>query len=253
MLSAVEVLDVKGDLSARLAFDEHLRLCARGRPWPEWTRFEARLAIERSSRVVDLVGRSSAQGHVGTMLVVPLEVVRQLTAECRPGVGHRDSTRGFVFQAENKPLDHGDAAVLADGAEARRNAMAFPAALVEARAGELRPLVGDEVFRLGLDDSHEPAEERSHGDGIRLLAEDRVAHGAAGEVVDDDGDPPAERPALRQGEGPKGGPEAQRGRHEGQVDVPDVVRILGGDEARGFADDRSGVGLGRACVARRLP
>jgi hypothetical protein len=45
-------------------------------------------------------------------------------------------------------------------------------------------------------------------------------------VIDDDGDPPTEWPALRQSEWQPGDPEAANSRDRGQVEVPNVVRAF---------------------------
>jgi len=52
-------------------------------------------------------------------------------------------------------------------------------------------------------------------------------------VVDDDRDPPAERPALRQREGEPRNPEAGGGRYDGQIGVPDVIGSIGGNAPGG--------------------
>ena len=68
----------------------------------------------------------------------------------------------------------------------------------------------------------------------RLRTIDRESHHAPGEVVDRNGEPPAEWPDLRQGEGEPGGPEAQRRGNGCEIDVPEVFGVPGGDDASGF-------------------
>ena len=75
-----------------------------------------------------------------------------------------------------------------------------------------------------------------------LALERGDTHHSPGEVVDDDRHPVAERPTLRQREWQPTGPEAA-GRHGRQIDVPDVPRIFGRDDAFfrvrfGFAHER---------------
>ncbi len=70
---------------------------------------------------------------------------------------------------------------------------------------------------------------RRHVARGRLLLEVGGPDGSPREVIDDDGDPPTERPALRDGERPPGNPEAADSWDGGQVDVPNVVRALCGE------------------------
>jgi hypothetical protein len=58
------------------------------------------------------------------------------------------------------------------------------------------------------------------------------AHCAAGEMIDDRGDPPAERPALRQCEREPRDPESADRRNRGEIEVPDVVGMLGGHSSK---------------------
>jgi len=55
------------------------------------------------------------------------------------------------------------------------------------------------------------SQEGADSSGIGDLLEDGEAHGATGEVVEDHGNPVSEGPALGQGEGQPGDPEAQLG------------------------------------------
>ncbi len=70
----------------------------------------------------------------------------------------------------------------------------------------------------------------------RLSTVDREAHHAPGEMVDGESDPPAEWPDLWAGEGNPGNPEAEGGGHGRQVHVPDMIRVAGGDGARGYPE-----------------
>ena len=72
----------------------------------------------------------------------------------------------------------------------------------------------------------------ANGSGGRLSPKDSEPHHPPGEVVDHDGEPPTERPDLRQSEGKPGNPEAQGGGDGGQIDMPKVIRPPSGDAAR---------------------
>jgi len=82
--------------------------------------------------------------------------------------------------------------------------------------------------------SKEPLKEVANRYRRGLRAIDRESHHAPGEVIDDDGKPPAEGPDLRQGDGEPGDPETQCGRHGRKIDVPEVIGVPGGKDARGL-------------------
>src|SRR5712691_2749869 len=73
-----------------------------------------------------------------------------------------------------------------------------------------------------------------------LAAEDSQPHDTPRAVVDSHGEPPAERPHLRQGEGTPRGPEPEGGGHGREIDVPEVIHLSGGDGARGYLVSRAG-------------
>jgi len=72
------------------------------------------------------------------------------------------------------------------------------------------------------------SQDGAHRERLGPLRKGGTAHRAPGVVIDDHGQPPTERPALREREGQPGSPETCARGHGGQVDVPDVVRVLGG-------------------------
>jgi hypothetical protein len=72
---------------------------------------------------------------------------------------------------------------------------------------ELDPLVGDEMPWLADGQSQGSSQEGSDGGGRWLLVEHGESHDPAGEVIGDAGNPPAERPTLKKGEGQSGCPE----------------------------------------------
>lgn len=93
--------------------------------------------------------------------------------------------------------------MLADGPEARPDAV-----MLAPIAPELWSSVANEVLGCGAGLANRSAEEGRHLPGGQRSREDGHAHGAAGEVVDGDGDPPAQEPYLRQGERQPRDPEA---------------------------------------------
>src|SRR6266705_3976221 len=108
-----------------------------------------------------------------------------------------------------------------------------PAPPPESLRDELSSLIGDEVMRplsRPPECTLEKPPNRSRG---RQRAVDREAHYTPGEVVDDNREPPAKWPDLRQGERNPRGPEAQRGGDGRQVHVPEMIWLAGGDDARG--------------------
>ena len=69
--------------------------------------------------MVDLVGRAAVERHVRAMAVVPAGKSLEFLSHLFASHGDQDDARAERFHREDEPLDDGDAAVLADGAEAR--------------------------------------------------------------------------------------------------------------------------------------
>ncbi len=98
--------------------------------------------------VADLVGGRSPESHVGPVAVVPEEVKRDFLPDCRETERNRDETSGaFVLERPDAALDHGDASVPSDGAEALPNSTTVTPAS-EILGHELPALVGHEIVRL---------------------------------------------------------------------------------------------------------
>lgn len=113
---------------------------------PAHARFVAWLGVARTNACVGFLGRFAAEGGVRTGLVVPAKERVEFTPQVLPAQGDCDAAEAFVFERSDESLDDGDAAVLADGAEARPDAVASAPGL-EPRAPELTALVGDDVSR----------------------------------------------------------------------------------------------------------
>ena len=87
------------------------------------------------------------------MFVEPVDIPPKLPAERCTAKWHEDDPRALIFEAENEPLHQGNAAVLANGAEAGCDPLAFTPVL-ERGAPELLSFVTDNVFwcHAGADD-----------------------------------------------------------------------------------------------------
>src|SRR5438093_4497708 len=182
--------------------------------------------------VVDLVRGRGPESRVRSVSVVPGEVEFELLLEGRETVRNLDeSARALVLERPDASFNHSKAAVRTDGAEALPDAAASTPA-PEPPGDELPALVGDEMPRLVTCHTNEPLHEPAHGIRGGLAWEYCEPHHAPRIVVDGDTHPPTERPDLGQGEGNPRNPEAERGGHAGEVDMPEVARPAGGDDAR---------------------
>src|SRR6266571_5006739 len=228
--------DVERD--SRLTADERLRRGARRASRPPWAGFEAWCLGRRATMMVDLVGSGSAESRVRPVAVVPGDVERQFLLDGDETVWDQNQSPGaLVLDGSDAALDHDEAAVLADGAEPLRDtATATPA--LELPGGELAALVGDKA--LGLMALEKALQKLPNCSGGGLAAEDGEARDASRVVIHGNGHPPAERPHLRQGEGTPRGPEPGGGRHGREIDVPEVIRLSGGDLARSCLESRAG-------------
>ena len=102
------------------------------------------------------------------------------------------------------------------------------------------PLSQINVLGLGMGLVHGASQEGADRLGVGIFVEYGKAHGPAGEVVDDHGDPVGEGPALGQAEREPGGPEAQLGRNQSEIHMPDMVDPLGRDHPLSCLRERFG-------------
>src|SRR5207245_9574842 len=142
--------------------------------------------------------RSAAPGR-------PTADGRRSRREWRPRVTSEVGDR-CTRDGADAALDDGDAAVPADGAEPLPDATTTTPAL-EVPGGELAALVREKV--PGPVAPEKALQKPGDCRGGRLAAEDGEAHDASRAVIDDNREPPAEGPHLRQGEGPPRGPETK--------------------------------------------
>ncbi len=197
-----------------------------------------------------LIRRRTAERPVGPVVVVPEEVSIELAFDERDRERKDDQAEALVLHGEEEALDDGDAAGLPHGSEARSNAVRRapgPILLLE-----LRAVVGDRVARGPAALRDRAVEDGEHLGGGGLLREDAARDDAAREVIEDDGDPGAERPALREGKGEPRDPEAERGRDDREIDVPEVFGVAGEHDTAGRAGRfRSFFALVRLGIAGR--
>jgi len=209
-------------------------------PWLEPWRSRSRQALK-----VDFIWSRRLQTAVRPMAVVPLDEEADLTAECSPIQRHENATQSLPLHGSHQSFDHRDAAVLLDGPEALADATP-PAPSPESLVGELRPLVGDEVVRGSARIPDGPAEHLADGDTGWILGEYRDTHDAPREMIDDDANPPAKRPALGHRPREPGHPETGGGWDGREINIPDLVEASGSDRPVGRASTHcAGPGLMR--------
>ena len=119
MLAPAAILDVQLDRDSWSSSHERMRRSARRPSRPPGSRFESRSPASRECAEVEFVGRAGAESRVRPLRVEPGDVVVEFTAERGPRQRHdRQQARALVLHRLDEPLDDGEAAVLADGAEA---------------------------------------------------------------------------------------------------------------------------------------
>ena len=123
--------------------------------------------------MVELVGRPAVEVLVRSVLVVPVEVAGQFFSHVAAAQWDDDAACSLLFERSVEALDHGNAAVLSDGAEAWSDVLPLTPGL-EAVAPELRALVTDDVLGLGL--GVQATKEYANLDGRGLFAEYGHAH-----------------------------------------------------------------------------
>ena len=173
---------------------------------PSRSGLEARRAVGRVSAEVNFVGRLPAQRHVGTMDIVPAEGDSQFSTELLLAKRHQRElqTQQFLHRAD-EPLDCRDRAMLPDRPEARANAATL-APCLETIVPKLRSFVAHEMPGRRLHEMDRPAKQSPNRVSRWRRLERGEAHQPSGKMVQDDGNPPAERPPLRQGKRQPGSP-----------------------------------------------
>ena len=143
------------------------------------TRLDSRFSTGRSLAEVDFVGCPAFKRRMRTMFVVPVNIRKKLVAECITAQRYEHSTSAFLFDRPDETFNDGDAAVLADGAIARRlDALTFHPAS-ERVAIEDAVSVTDDVFWRRIGPTHRPSQKRTYGATVRRVGKDANAHDAA--------------------------------------------------------------------------
>ena len=246
MLAAGNVADVAIQSRPAAPADQGVRCSAGGAPRPAASWLESRRAAGRRMTVIDLIGRASLESCMRPVSVIPGDVQRDLPLRRSAIVGNKQSTGTLHLHRPDEALDHGDASMLANNTEALRDA-ATVAPSPESTTSELLTPVGHKMPRRDLGLTNRALSERAHRLGGRLLREGLEADDPPGVVIDCDREPPAEGPALRQSERQPGGPEAERGGDGREIEMPDMVRVSGRDDA-----SRHGGGFGGSVSGRVL-
>ena len=143
-----------------LTADESPWRGAWGTTRPPRAGLEARRPACGAPTKVDLIGSGGAKSRVRPVAVVPGDVERQFLLHGGETVRNSDKSPGaFVLDGADAAFDHGEAAILADGAEPLPDtATATPA--LELPGGRLAALVRDKV--LGLMAPEQALQKPSH-------------------------------------------------------------------------------------------
>lgn len=132
-----------------------------------------------------------------------------------------------ILQSADEAFADRDADGLANLALAMTNATSL-APGSERRAGELRAGIGDKVFGCGTSRGDDSAKKLADLLRSGLLFENSEAEHSTRIVIDDDGKPPTEGPALWQRERKPRCPHPGVSRHDRQIRMPNMVRSVGG-------------------------
>ena len=170
MFPPAAVLDTQLDRNSWSSSHERMRRSARRPSWPTGSRFESRSPASRECTEIEFVGRAGAESRVRPLGVEPGDVIVELAAErVSRQRNDRQQPRAFVLHRLDKSLDDGEAAVLADGAEALLDSTtAAPDA--ERSCRELNAGIGDQVGGPALvPPAHAPEEGRHVARGWLLF------------------------------------------------------------------------------------
>ncbi len=174
VLTSREVADVQVEPHARPAAHLGVRGSTRRISWPPRPGLESWLHAGWREGTIDLVGRRRIQSVVGSPFVVPDREERKLGPKRSTQERDEHTPSALLLHRPDESLDHSNAAVAANRAEALSDPTA-PAPAAERLIGELPALVGDEMARRRSDIAHDSAEEGPDGYGHRLLSKDGKA------------------------------------------------------------------------------
>jgi hypothetical protein len=135
--------------------------------------------IGRPTCEVDFVGCLALKCHVRSVFVIPVAEEQELASEGVALKRHQDSSRGFVLQRFDEAFNDGDAAVLAKGSEARRDAMSLALLSIAFTRPELTSFVANQVLGSSLGVVNRSTEKGANGFTGWLLGEHGNSHTAA--------------------------------------------------------------------------
>ena len=206
MLATFDEVDFDREPSSRLTGNQRLRLRTARLPRPPRSWLASWLTIGGWKSVIDLVRGATIERRMWSMLVVPVNEQFELILESC--LAHRDQAAAcsLALHRPDETLEDRDAAVLPNSAKPWLDCLSIAPGLV-AIAPELPSLVTDEVLgrcARGQDGSVEKRLDVFRG---RKNTEDGETHDTTRVVIEHDGHPPAEWPALWQGKRRPGSPE----------------------------------------------
>ena len=133
------------DPRTRLTLHQCCWPCTRRGAWPALAWFVARFTVGRIASSVDLIRRPSAQRHVRSVRVVPIDRRADFAVESALAQGHQRQTTEQRLERKDQSLDDRQAPVLADRAISWRLDPLTPAPTPETVAVELGPVIADDV------------------------------------------------------------------------------------------------------------
>lgn len=188
--------DLEIETISRLAGHERARSSTGRTARPVLPGFHPWLAMRRLRPKVNFVWSRAAERHVRTMPVIPeLEIVK-LTTKCHSAEGNDHPSSAFVFQCEDQPLHHGDAAVFADGSVAGwLDAFTFHPASECIAMENAVPVADDVLWRSPYLTDRVP-QHRANRAAVGVIGKDSKLHDPPRIVIDNHRTPPAKGPAL---------------------------------------------------------
>ncbi len=180
---------------------------------------------------IDIHGNSSTKRLMWTILIVPVDIERNLHSDTILTQRNENTSGTFVFYGPHQSFNNGDASILANSAKALFDVPRFRTAPnSEISRYKLTSLVGNEMSGRSSHRMNGVGHEGYNFIRGRLLLEDSEANDRTGEMVNHYNDPPTERPNLRQAKWPPWNPETGC-RDSGHVNMPDVIGVSCGDDS----------------------
>ncbi len=212
---------------------------------PLRSRFETLPVCETSC--VHLVRRVTGMRRVRAHCVVPDRVETELAPHRRMRHRHEHTSSALLLHRPNEPLNDRDARRLAEGTVTGADAALLAPAPVTLTA-EHAVLVAHDVLEFRALTPDGPTQELPDLSGCRLAGKDREADQPSRHLIDGHGNPPAERPTLRNGKRKPRHPESGSRRDRREIDVPRMPRVAS-DHATSAGRRQLGLGIWFAAFA----